>query len=69
MTEAHITINGRVLNEAQSLAVRVACCHLQAQMTEDGALGGDETGKEIARAYRDRMSEVITMIMMKEKDN
>ena len=65
MTEARITINGRELSEAQSLAVRVACLNFQSAMMEPYALGGDEAGKDMARAYRDRMSEVITIIMMK----
>ncbi|WP_420408669.1 hypothetical protein [Hoeflea sp.] len=67
-TEAKITINGRSLTEAQSLALRVACTFFQAEMSEPGALGDDDTAKRMSCAYRDRMSEIISLILQKSPE-
>lgn len=59
MTEPVITINGRLLTEAQAMAVRVAITTFHAEMSVPGVLGQDEHGQRISEAYRDRLTEVL----------
>lgn len=65
-TEADITINGKPLSFAQSMALRVAVSSFILQMNEPGALGNDETGLRIAGAYSERLSEVLGLIHAKK---
>ena len=62
MNEPTITINGLPLTEGQAIAVRVAITHFAMEMGEDGALGDDEHGRELAAAYRKRLTEVLRMM-------
>lgn len=61
MTEPHISINGVVLSEGQSMAVRVACSSFFAEMS-GAALWHDDLGRQIQGGYRDRLKEVLALI-------
>lgn len=60
--EAQITVNGVLLSEGQSCAVRVALTNLNERMSKPDVLGKDETGRAITAGYRDRSAEVLSLI-------
>jgi hypothetical protein len=62
MQEASITINERVLTNAQAMAVRVAISNFYSDMMEPDALGDDEHGRAMVTAYRERLVEVIRLL-------
>lgn len=65
MTEPLITISGRQLTEAQAMAVRVAITAYHQEMADPVALGDDEDGRRMTEAYRDRLTEVLQIIVSK----
>jgi hypothetical protein len=67
--EPHITINGRELTTGQALAVRVAITSFHAEMSESNALGDDEHGRFMTEHYRDRLSEVLRLVLVGEQRN
>jgi len=60
--EAVIVINGFVLSMPQSMALRVAVCGMLADMQDPLAMGDDEHGRFMVKAYRARLSEVQDLI-------
>jgi len=58
--EPEIIINGNKLSEGQAMTIRVAIESFAFRL-EDG-LGNDETGKQIAKNYKDRINEIRNMI-------
>lgn len=62
MNEAQITINGVALTEAQSMTLRVAMIGHFNGMSEEGALGPDETGETIRKGYLARSAEIINLL-------
>lgn len=62
MNEAAITINGHVLTEGQSMALRVAVTDFYSQMQNPEALGTDEHGLRMVEGYRARLYEVLRQI-------
>ncbi len=65
--EPIITINGQQLTNAQAMTVRVAITSFAADLVEEG-LGDDETGREIAQGYWDRLKELHLLIFTKRKE-
>ncbi len=64
MSEPQIEINGSKLSEGQAMAVRVACTSFLQDMSEgDAPLGPDELGRRMAVLYRDRLREVLRLIV------
>lgn len=63
MTEPQITIDGVDLSPAQAMAVRVAISNFYAELEQPGALGNDEHGLLLAKAYRERLVEVLAIIL------
>jgi hypothetical protein len=63
MEEASITINDRQLSTAQAMAVRVAVSDFYAEMQDPDALGDDEHGRAMTKAYRERIAEVIEFMV------
>ena len=63
MSEPIITINSVRLTYAQEVAVRVAITSFHAEMAEPDALGDDEHGRAMTKTYRDRLSEVLAVIV------
>jgi hypothetical protein len=61
--EADIIINGVRLSPAQSMAVRVAITAYHSDMCNPDALGDDEHGRAMTRAYHDRLLEVLRIII------
>ncbi len=61
--EAPISINGKELTVQQSMAVRVACTSFLTDMANDTALGDDTHGRLMVKAYRNRLTEVVTMLI------
>jgi hypothetical protein len=61
--EPHITINGRELTTGQASAVRVAITSFYDEMSEPDALGDDEHGRFMVEQYRNRLSEVLAVIV------
>lgn len=55
--ETTIVINGVLLTDAQSMTVRVALESFAGDLVSDG-LGDDKIGKQITKAYLERISEV-----------
>lgn len=63
MTEPVITINGRTLIEPQAMAVRVAITSYHAELQDPDHLGSDRDGRRLTHAYRDRLAEVLSIIL------
>ena len=61
MTEPKIIINEIVLNDAQSMTIRVALNNFSLDLTSDG-LGEDDHGKQMTKLYLKRISEVNCII-------
>ena len=62
MNEPPITINGTTLTQGQAMTLRVALTTFLMEMSEDDALGADESGKALARAYEDSGWSVLRLI-------
>ena len=62
MSEPHVVINGIALTEGQAMALRVAVSSYLAELADRNALGDDEHGRAIAKAYRARLMEVSKII-------
>lgn len=60
--EAQITINGVLLSEGESCAVRVALTNMQNRMSKPNVLGKDETGRAITAGYYQNASSVLRLI-------
>lgn len=63
MTEPVITINGRILIEPQATAVRVAITAYHAELQDPDHLGADHDGRRLTHAYRDRLAEVLSIVL------
>lgn len=65
MTEGEptITINQQMLTKGQAMAVRVAITNMHAEMADQTALGDDEHGRAMVKAYRERLDEVLKIIL------
>ncbi len=63
MNEARIVVNGKQLTAGQSMAVRVACGAFMLEMVEPNALGDDHHGRLMAEAYKDRLGEVVSLMV------
>lgn len=61
--EPEIMVNGVKLSSAQSMAVRVAATSFADNMGVEDALGSDDVGRALAKGYRDRLSEVIAIML------
>ena len=66
-TEADITINGKALSLGQSMALRVAASSFLMTLSEPDALGDDDDGRGIAKGYKARMTEVMSMLHKTDK--
>ena len=62
--EPHITINGRELTTGQAMAVRVAITGFYEEMNDPKALGDDEHGRFMVEQYRNRLSEVLHLVLV-----
>jgi hypothetical protein len=60
MDEPYITINGTPLTIGQAMTVRVALSDFA--ITLEGGLGDDAQGRELAKAYRERLVEIFKLI-------
>lgn len=60
--EPKIQIGDHVLSEAQAMAVRVAVTAFHSEMDTDEEMRKG-LGEAMANAYRDRLSEVLTIIL------
>lgn len=64
MTEAEITIEGVRLSFGQSMALRVAASNFLTTLSHDPeALGSDEHGRHMAKNYRERLSEILKLMV------
>jgi hypothetical protein len=63
LTEARITIGDKVLTEAQSMTVRVALSSFHVEIWEDDPLGTDEHARQMTDAYRERLAEIMPMVV------
>lgn len=62
--EPQIEINGKMLNAAQAMAVRVACTSFHAQLaTDPDSLGDDDHGRLMTGLYVQRLSEVARIML------
>lgn len=55
--EPKITINGKVLNDAQAMVIRVAINSFKIDLQSNG-LGDDEHGKIMTKLYLERIKEI-----------
>ena len=62
MTEPQIYLNGFELTDAQSMAVRVAITRFHQEMGDADALGDDSHDRQMVKAYRERLNEVLIMM-------
>lgn len=60
--EALIVIDGKELNYAQSMVVRVALNAQTLSMSQPDALGSDKQGRELAAAYLRHTNDVLDII-------
>ncbi len=63
MAEPYIQIGDHVLTHAQAMAVRVAITNFHMEVSEDDEIRAGLG--PIADGYRDRLSEVLTIILAK----
>lgn len=61
-TEPTITVNGVTLSVGQAMSVRVAIGSYLMEMSDPDALGKDDHGRAMARAYHDRLTEVCRLM-------
>lgn len=62
MTEADITINGKSLSFGQAMTLRVAVGSFLMGLQDPDALGDDEHGRVMVRAYKARLGEIMQML-------
>lgn len=62
LEEAHVVINGGTLSDPQSLTLRVAIGDFLARMRDPEALGSDEHGRNLAKAYARIANEIQDLI-------
>lgn len=60
--EPDITINGTPLSQGQAMTVRVACGDFYMGLNSPVALGDDEHGHRMRKAYRERLKEVLQLM-------
>lgn len=61
--EPEIIINGSNLTPAQAMAVRVAITSYHSEMADPNALFDDDHGHRMTKAYRQRLGEVLKLII------
>lgn len=61
--EANVVINGQQLTSAQSMTLRVAVQGMLSRMNEPDALGTDEHGVFMRKAYRARLGELQELLV------
>ncbi len=64
MTEPDITINGAKLSMAQSMTLRIAATAFLTEMSQPVALGDDEHGRRMVKAYRERLVEIMKIMRL-----
>jgi hypothetical protein len=64
--EADVVVRGTALTHAQVMAVRVACSQFYNELMDPDALGKDVTGRAMAKAYKERLGEVLTLMIGNE---
>jgi hypothetical protein len=62
MNFVKIEINGNPLNAGQAMALTAAVASFHETMRDPDALGGDERGRRMATAYRERILEIVQML-------
>ena len=62
MTEADVTINGKSLSFGQVMTLRVAIGSFLIGLQESDALGDDENGRAMTKAYKARLAEIMNML-------
>jgi hypothetical protein len=60
--EPRVTINGTLLTEGQAMTVRVALSAMSEEMNDKLALGSDEHGLRMTKAYKARLLEIFTIM-------
>ncbi|MBN3757209.1 hypothetical protein G3N95_30005 [Paraburkholderia sp. Tr-20389] len=60
---ADIMINGRVLTSAESECLRAAVTSFLDDMQDDDALGKDEHGRLMTKAYRVAMERILSLML------
>lgn len=63
MSDAIITIRGTALTDGQAAALRVAVTSFHSEMADPDALGDDEPGRLLAKAYRECLTEVLNLLL------
>lgn len=67
--EADITINGTRLGVGQAMALRVAAAGFFEEMKNPEALGPDEHGRRMVELYRQRLGEVLSLMLDRKNPN
>ena len=62
--EPEIVVNGVRLSEGQAMTVRVALTTFHGEMLRPAALGDDEHGRHMSKAYGQRAEEVLTLMLL-----
>lgn len=63
MIEPKITINGTELSEGQAMSLRVAATAYFQELEDPDSFGTDKHGRAMVRAYRERLAEILKMII------
>ena len=63
MDEPIIVVNGVTLTREQAMAVRVAVSTMLSEMYGPDALGDDDVGRDIAKGYKNSLTEVERLML------
>lgn len=66
--EADIVINGHKLTNSQAMTLRVAISLFVSEMSEPKALGDDEHGRFMTKAYFENVKEIEGLIFLAFKN-
>jgi hypothetical protein len=58
-----VTVNGHALTDGESECLRAAVTAFHSEMSDDNALGGDEHGRLMTRAYRLSMERILALML------
>jgi hypothetical protein len=61
-SEPEIRINGIALTTAQAMSVRVAVSSFFMELSDEDALGEDDSGKSIREGYSKALSDVLKLM-------
>ena len=59
-----VSINGTPLDQRDAECLRAAVTSFHSEMSEDDALGNDAHGRAMAKAYRESMERILSLMLL-----